>query len=150
MKNKICPKCKVVKKQNEFAADRSRFDGLQTYCKTCNSIKHKKHRDANPEKYKTGIVRVKKYNSKQEASRAYSLSSKYGITIQDYEDMLLKQNYKCAICEKEFISRKKTYIDHCHSKGHVRGLLCQNCNIALGHIKDNITTLNSMIKYLQP
>lgn len=82
---------------------------------------------------------------------------KYGITIDDYHQMLEDQNYSCKICEKsETTFRKRLSIDHDHaccpgekSCGKcVRGLLCHHCNAALGNAKDDTKILQKMIDYL--
>lgn len=75
----------------------------------------------------------------------------YNITADDYYSMLEKQNYKCAICNSDSNknnSREKMFIDHCHETGKVRGLLCSNCNMALGLFNDDTETLNKAIAYL--
>ncbi len=79
----------------------------------------------------------------------------YGITIEDYERMQQEQDNKCAICFKEETAlnpRTKEprglAVDHCHSTGKVRGLLCSMCNSAIGSLKDDISLLGSAILYL--
>jgi len=149
MKNKrTCPGCKVSKHIMEFAKDRSSKNGLQVYCRVCTAKKHKRHRDAHPEKYKSTITKVRKYANAQEANRERMLKNKYNINTQIYEDMLFGQSFKCAICNNDFENRKKVKIDHCHNSNKVRGLLCNGCNLALGHVKDNVEILSRMITYL--
>ena len=83
-----------------------------------------------------------------------SIYKKYGITLEQYNEMLEKQNSLCAICVKAetkknkygFISRLHT--DHCHKTKVVRGLLCNKCNNGLGYFDDNTDYLLSAIKYL--
>lgn len=79
------------------------------------------------------------------------LKYRYNITVEDYEDMLQKQGGVCKICKLPQRSKKTLTlsVDHCHTTGRIRGLLCWNCNGALGQVKDNIQTLKAMIKYLQ-
>ena len=79
------------------------------------------------------------------------LKTTYGITINQYNEMLEKQNGICAVCGKlpNKTSRGKLFVDHCHSKGKIRGLLCQQCNTALGMVNDNIDILYKLIKYLE-
>jgi hypothetical protein len=83
---------------------------------------------------------------------------RYGITLEQYHQMLLDQNYSCKVCNlKESTFRKRLSIDHdhgcCPGEGScgkcVRGLLCHHCNAALGNAKDNIETLQKMIDYLK-
>jgi len=71
--------------------------------------------------------------------------NKYGISTKELNKIYKKQEYKCAICYTE----SKLVVDHCHSNGHVRGLLCSNCNTALGLLKDNPITLQVAIVYLE-
>ena len=76
--------------------------------------------------------------------------STHKISIYDYEIILFDQDYKCYSCSVEHSSLKKgLFVDHCHTTGKVRGLLCNSCNSALGYAKDNITVLANMIKYLE-
>lgn len=77
----------------------------------------------------------------------------YGITADDYYEMLEKQDCKCAICGSEQVnnmrvSSNKLFIDHCHTSGEVRGLLCSKCNHALGLFNDDVNLLHSAIEYL--
>lgn len=81
------------------------------------------------------------------------LMRNYGIDLNIYEDMLDKQDSKCKICNGEgFVMAKhhklKLVVDHCHESGKVRGLLCHNCNRALGLLKDDVVNLHRAIKYL--
>lgn len=62
--------------------------------------------------------------------------------------MLRSQDGCCKTCGVEFSDKVKYYIDHSHNSGWLRGLLCLHCNLALGHIKDNVQTLKVMIMYL--
>ena len=59
--------------------------------------------------------------------------------------MLIEQEKRCVICKRNVILR----VDHCHTTGKVRGLLCHNCNTGLGQFKDNIDNLKMAIKYLE-
>ena len=70
----------------------------------------------------------------------------YGITIDDYNRILLDQNGGCAICGNAL---SKLQVDHCHKSGEVRGLLCKDHNMLLGLAKDNIQILDNAIKYLK-
>lgn len=78
---------------------------------------------------------------------------KFGISVDEYNSMIAKQNNSCAICKKHkdvFEGRGKNFhIDHCHTSGKVRGLLCSHCNTGLGQFKDNIQSLENAIQYLR-
>lgn len=76
---------------------------------------------------------------------------KFGITYDEVQAMREQQGNRCIICGKEFdvSSRHTTYcVDHCHTEGHVRGLLCGACNKGLGLFKDDPQILANAIKYL--
>jgi hypothetical protein len=88
--------------------------------------------------YKTSIY-CKEHNN------LYSLSRKFGISKDEVS--MLKEKTRCDICEESFENRKM-YIDHCHKNGNVRGTLCMNCNVLLGHAFDNTDILNKAITYL--
>ena len=72
---------------------------------------------------------------------------RYGITEADYNRMLDQQDGRCAACKNAH--RRRLQVDHCHESGRIRGLLCGNCNSALGHAKDDIIRLRNLIRYLQ-
>ena len=72
----------------------------------------------------------------------------YGLTPKDYDRILEEQNGLCATCEKHPGDRNLD-VDHCHETGRVRGLLCNNCNRALGYAKDDPKVLRRMAEYLE-
>ncbi|MBS7812309.1 endonuclease VII domain-containing protein [Roseococcus sp. XZZS9] len=85
----------------------------------------------------------------KEKYRAWSVMKKYGITIEQIEVMLLKQN-GCAICHSEHPGWNKGWnVDHDHQDGRVRGILCQPCNLMIGLSKDRTDTLAKAIEYLE-
>lgn len=71
---------------------------------------------------------------------------KYNITLKEYERFLELQDNKCAICLQRFT--KTPNIDHCHTSGLVRGLLCARCNMVLGTILDNNAIAGRLSKYI--
>lgn len=78
----------------------------------------------------------------------------YGITLVRYREILNEQNHCCAICHGEGFTMKeghvaKLMVDHCHKTGAVRGLLCHNCNRALGLLKDDKDALTRAGEYLE-
>ena len=81
------------------------------------------------------------------------LRRKYGITLDQFEGMMAAQDNKCKICAVTFAGYGKRtalspVVDHCHEAGHIRGLLCHNCNVALGHFRDDPALLVKAIEYL--
>jgi len=93
------------------------------------------------------IAYHKAYNSGKSPRRNNYLKRKYGITQEDYDLMLENQSHGCNICGAPR-GRSRLSVDHCHTTGKVRGLLCNNCNSGLGWFKDAAAVLASAIKYL--
>lgn len=87
---------------------------------------------------------------KCERGRDDRLKKAYGISYEDKQKMLQSQGGKCANagCFKELKSARDTHVDHDHATGKVRGILCNNCNVALGLLKDSHAKLNGLIDYL--
>jgi len=85
-------------------------------------------------------------------SRQYQLKRQYNITPADYDALLAKQGGVCRICGSDQPGRpghKYFSVDHAHDSKKVRGLLCHNCNLVLGHARDRIEILESAIVYLK-
>ena len=80
----------------------------------------------------------------------WSLRNKYGIEPEDYLAMVARQNGKCAICRRESprSSSRRLFVDHCHSTGRVRGLLCSPCNSAIGLLREDAKLFYNAVRYL--
>jgi len=160
---KFCFKCKTTKPFSAFGKDKGRKYGLTASCKQCRNkrnleyfTKHPEvramHNARNKEKrklYYSDPIRKLKYKNKD-------LLYSYGITLEQYEAMLKSQNSVCMICKKEEVHRNnqntgvsRLSVDHCHSTGKIRGILCTKCNTGLGSFKDNIELLTKAIQYLK-
>lgn len=107
--------------------------------------------------YSDGLTsgqRWKKRNPEKHKAlqRKYFLKGRYGLTVEQYEEMLKKQDSKCAICgSKDKRNDRVDYfaIDHCHTTGTIRELLCHSCNRGLGYLNDSIHTLKAALRYLE-
>ena len=86
-----------------------------------------------------------KYKSRKKKDGSW-LKSKYGITRDQYLEMVADQGGLCAICGTEY---HPLMVDHCHVTGVVRGLLCRRCNIALGWMEDKVDRLRAAADYLE-
>ena len=87
-------------------------------------------------------------SNKSRIDHISKLKCHYGLTESQFIDMFNQQNRTCAICKKPDFKRLLC-VDHCHTTGRVRGLLCYKCNLAIGHLEDNTGSLQSAIEYLQ-
>ena len=106
------------------------------------------------------IRRKANYQKHKERSKAYGrayreanwdlvfakrLLKEHGITREEYDLLLEQQGGRCAICQK----LKTLHIDHCHTTGEVRGLLCIVCNTGLGKLGDDLEGLRAAVAYLE-
>ena len=129
---KYCSMCSEHLPLESFPKASRSHDGRFTWCTPCT---RQRNRARTPEQ-----------------KRNWALRSKYGITLQQYEEMLEAQGSRCAICQtKESNPDRKLApfaVDHCHATGKVRSLLCSNCNFMLGAARDDVSTLTAAIRYL--
>lgn len=89
------------------------------------------------------------YEKWQETQRKSRLKRKFGISVEEYNTVLQKQQGQCGICGVKRTDIKTTFsVDHDHSTGRVRGLLCHECNMGLGKFKDSTKVLLAAIDYL--
>lgn len=78
-----------------------------------------------------------------------------GLTVEQYDTMRESQDGKCACCATPTFRRTEgpkgqvDQVDHCHATGCIRGLLCSNCNTALGLLKEDATRINALMAYLE-
>lgn len=134
---KWCPRCEQHLSVEEFYL-RSDRPGYSSYCRPC----------------------MKDYSTTRNREKGtwhVSLKRRYGMTVKDYADMLLKQDGKCAICQKEMlVDGERLHVDHDHaccpgenSCGEcIRGLLCASCNRGLGNFQDDPDALIAAAMYL--
>lgn len=82
--------------------------------------------------------------------RSEHLKKRFGITIDDYDEMLVAQDGRCAICSGPPSGRyKRFHVDHDHVTDEIRALLCHHCNVALGLAEDDPRLLRAMADYLE-
>lgn len=91
----------------------------------------------------------KYYENHKEQYRRSHMRRFYGITLEEFNKILDKQDNKCKICKNNFKNSKDTHIDHCHETGKIRDLLCADCNKMIGTAKENVEILKEAIKYLE-
>jgi hypothetical protein len=146
--SKNCTKCKQIQEIDQFPKHKHYKDGLSSWCRKCLRSNTDAWEVRNKERK---ALKGKQWQSRNPRSRANSkFKDRYGITIDIYDKMVLKQNGQCAICHKNAIDnlKGKLFVDHCHETSVVRGLLCHECNSGIGNFKDNIELLIRAVKYL--
>jgi len=160
---KTCSTCGQPFNQKGFYTDKRASDGLSSRCKGCHDDSTRRWRKRNPEKYAATNWRCRKRNPEKYAElrrrwkkrnpekwaaiqRRARLVREYGISSEEFDVRLNSQDGVCAICRE---TRPRLAVDHCHKTGKIRGLLCFNCNAALGLLKDDPKRLRSAIAYLR-
>lgn len=132
-----CTRCLKEKSLENFYP-KLRPSGKQDYaarCKICQNALREEYYAKNPEK--------------KVLTNRRSQLTKYGITPKDFDRLYAAQSGRCTGCgihQSEL--DKRISVDHCHTTKEVRGLLCQPCNMILGLAKDDVNTLNTLVKYL--
>lgn len=141
---KLCPRCEQSLPLTDFNKSSKRTNGYQLWCRSC-SREHKRWR------YRNGSGDKIKLQA-----RKYQLKTNYGLTLEEYQAMLDKQGGGCAICGRQETQRSNPQgvvdslrVDHCHTTGKIRGLLCSKCNFGLSNFNDNPELLINAAKYLR-
>jgi Autographiviridae endonuclease VII len=141
---KRCSKCKKVKSISEFynAGIKKYPRRLRSDCKTC--VKEIKR------SYESKYKARQWYKDNPEKIRNKKFKTKYKFTLEEYKILLKKQNGLCAICKKpeKESAKGKLAVDHCHKTGKIRGLLCFNCNVGIGNLRDSPILLEKALEYL--
>lgn len=102
------------------------------------------------EAYEAHLERYRNYYRKYSKKRSdYARLKKYGLTPEDYEALLEKQGNKCTICSKIFSDGVRAVVDHHHGSGRVRGILCDNCNKAIGLLGDDADIIEEAARYVR-
>jgi hypothetical protein len=132
---KTCSKCKTEYPIDMFYRDRAQPDGYRYVCKKCFA-KYRTELASKSEKARAGILRRNKSNR---------VARRFNLTTDEYDKYFTDAD-GCGICSTK---EKKLVLDHCHITGRVRGVLCENCNFAIGHLNDSIELLQKGIKWLE-
>lgn len=144
---KTCVLCGEEKPASDFRRNHRMRLGLDSYCRPCAAAKSAAWRAAHPER--TRELEQLRPKRTTEERWAVMLWVHYRMTPAEYWALHADQGGVCAIClEPERGKRGMLHVDHCHETGSVRGLLCQQCNLALGHFRDNPDLMTSAVHYL--
>lgn len=153
---------------SEFYSNKSRPDGLANECKHCAALRRAdkitERSEYDADRYAANRDELRAYKRQYQKDNAYSvkvywLRKNYNLSIEGYEEILRRQKYKCAVdgCGVTAFSETLS-VDHdhvcCPEKGKscgscIRGLLCANCNRALGLLRDNNRIIIGLANYLE-
>ena len=144
---RVCDTCQIEKTVDEFFYPKS---GKQ--CKSCRSKQRSNYRkNRTALGFKNSYVEINSLTPEiHDRRKEYMMMYRFKITLKDYDNLLKEQNYCCALCKRhqsEFI--RELNVDHDHTTGAIRGLLCNSCNTGLGKLGDNIEGLQRAIEYLK-
>ncbi len=167
---KKCLRCKEIKPLSEFAFHNRTKGQHNNFCHECEKAWWREYHQSPEgkekskewiEKNRDRIAAYKEiYKNDPERKvkskiyhRKHLLMKDYGMTIEEYNSILFKQKGCCAICESgqpDVQGRKNSFhVDHDHKTGKVRGLLCHNCNVTIGLMKDSPLLLHKAATYLE-
>jgi len=175
-RQKSCHKCGEVKFLHEFRKASRGQESHEKKCMQCTKPEPKEkkclgcgevfpvdvfRRKNNTRHLKSRCLpctqKQKKSVLTSEQRKKHTLKNSYGITLNHYNDMLERQSGRCLICDCKFdmsykpkggSGAKSPCVDHCHTTGKIRGLLCSNCNKGIGCLKENISILSRAIQYI--
>jgi hypothetical protein len=128
---KICIRCKKNKTLQDFENHPTSSDGKRNQCSSC--------------RYK---LRVEREGASAKRKQKHWNLGRYGISIDEWEQQLKKQNNLCAICKKFFTDKDKPHTDHNHETGLFRGILCSQCNTGIGLLGDDPERIRAAAQYL--
>jgi hypothetical protein len=151
---KRCPVCAQEKPVTDYYRQARAGDGLAYSCKQCEAIRkhayYLTHREADAQRRRAWHLahpeRVREYR------RRHELRRRYGITPEEYDRLLSEQRGLCALCGRAGnpdVALHPLDVDHDHTTGHVRGLLCTTCNTGLGMLGDTPEAIQRALAYVQ-
>ena len=154
---KRCSACQETKAVSDFPSERFKTQSGATItrfskrCKGCDVSYRRSRRHDNWETWQERYREVARKRTPEQKFRWY-LSTNYGLTVEEYQALVDAQDGRCAICREipEPQKHKRGFqIDHCHSTNKIRGLLCHNCNVAVGHLKEDPVRIRRLLEYVK-
>jgi len=120
------------------------------WCKSCGEMHEQTSREIQSNQAPMSCTNYRPHNWSGYERQDAIIRRQYGISMQEFNELLEHQGGGCAICAKPISKlRRRMNIDHCHDTNQVRGILCSGCNTGLGHLGDNIDGLLRAVAYLK-
>ena len=129
-------------KQERKDLNEKKFNSIKT-CKKCNSTGQQGKFFA-----RCNIKGIWQYGDCKLCAQKITRAWRYNMNVDEL-DAILNKNPSCNICDKEFNSKHRQVIDHCHAKGHVRGILCDACNTVIGRLETNKSLISKYVKWIE-
>lgn len=151
MRKKFCSSCGETKSLEEFNVRQGR-------CRLCwnkaardrranmgefDRVAYRERERQRARRYREAMTPAQRQR-RREWHQALQLR-RYGLTKADYDTLVDRQGGVCAAC----LSKRVLVVDHCHGSGSVRGLLCNPCNLVLGHVADDVVVLRRLADYVE-
>ena len=161
---KRCTVCGVLKPLDEFHGASAMRDGHRNECKACTKELRRAHYEANRQRYIEAAQRWQERNPERTAAYQAEYRSRperkramrdlyyrrtYGISADEVDAMLEAQGGGCAICGRKPDRPASMHLDHDHETGHLRGILCIDCNHGIGKLRDDPDLLLAAVEYLR-
>lgn len=141
MTKRRCARCKKQKPLSQFGQKSN--GNLRSYCRPCKSARSAEYKAKHPERVRQWN---KNYREWHPIRTKWKYLRKYGLTRDDFDKMVLQQEGRCAICHEQL---RKPNVDHNHTTGAVRKLLCSRCNAIVGLIETRPIVVRRVISYLK-
>lgn len=149
---KTCVRCGLEKVRQNFYARTVAPDGLNAACKDCMKAAEKKSADARRVRLAVDPDLRDAVRRQGREFRRRERDARYGLQPGEHDALVRLQGGVCAACgrtpEEAGMRRRPLHVDHDHATGRVRGLLCHNCNLALGQVADSVDRLMGLVAYL--
>lgn len=149
--HKLCGSCEEVKEVSLFYRKNTRTARGWFWDSHCIECRRAACRDYAASSKETRNARLRKWRKDNPKAAAQldakrRLKRKYGLAPEEVEFMRVAQGGRCAICDRQ---TSRLFVDHCHTKGHVRSLLCQTCNTFLGWYERKANTVLKFQRYVE-
>lgn len=149
-RKKKCKRGHVVAGDN-LRMSTDRYGRPRTGCIACQQYHHQRYK-SDPVKRARQAANMRRWTAanldRVVLKERRRNMRQYGITLEQYDEMLVAQNGVCAICREECKSGRRLSVDHCHETGKVRGLLCGNCNQGIGRFGHSPERLSAALAFL--
>ena len=149
---KTCSMCKQEKSLDNFVFIRHNKNSSALYrarCTPCYNYHYREKHRARPLNERLQVYVERKSKTTFHSRKEDRIKRLFGISLQQFNDMLEEQKGCCYICQTHFDHEKEVNIDHDHSTGKLRKLLCRPCNTSLGLLKEKIETFYACAEYLK-
>lgn len=143
MDGKRCRDCGDEKPLEEFPLHKGGKHGRHPLGKPCRGAQERRRYQRDRESL---LAQMRSDPKRKQRSRRMALRRWHGMTLEEYEELWVRQSGCCAICERRML---RLLVDHDHATGELRGLLCSSCNFGVGDLRDDAEICRRAATYLR-